>query len=53
MIACDPWEIVFDDQLGEDHVGLNILHCLSNVVTIMAIWKWSISQTILDGYSPR
>jgi hypothetical protein len=53
VITGDPWEIVFDDWLGEDHVGLNIFHCLSNVVTTMTIWKWSLSQTILDGSFPR
>jgi hypothetical protein len=32
-------------------LGLNILHCPSNVVVVMTIWKWSLSQTNLDGYS--
>jgi hypothetical protein len=34
-------------------LGLNILHYPSNVVVVMTIWKWSLSQTILDGYSLR
>jgi hypothetical protein len=34
-------------------LGLNILHCPSNVVAVMTIWKWSLSQTILDGHSLR
>jgi len=34
-------------------LGLNILHCPSNVVAVMTIWKWSLFQTILDGYSLR
>jgi hypothetical protein len=50
VITCDPRKVVFDDQFGEDHVGLNILYCLNNVSVVMIIWKWSLSQTILDGY---
>jgi hypothetical protein len=34
-------------------LGLNILHCPSNVVVVMTIWKWSLFQTNLDGYSLR
>ncbi len=34
-------------------LGLNILHCPSNILVVMIIWKWSLSQTILDGYSLR
>ncbi len=36
---------------GEDHVGLNILYFLNNISIVMLIWKWPLSQTILDGYS--
>jgi hypothetical protein len=39
VIACDPKEIVFDNQLSEDHVGVSIFYCPSNVSTIMTIWK--------------
>jgi hypothetical protein len=27
VITCDPREIIFDNKLGEDHVGMNILYC--------------------------
>jgi hypothetical protein len=42
VIACDPNEVVLDNQLGEDHVGLSILYCSNNVSTIMIIWKWPL-----------
>jgi hypothetical protein len=28
VIACDPKEAILDDQLGKDHVGLNVLYLL-------------------------
>jgi hypothetical protein len=28
VITCDPKEAILDDQLGKDHVGLNILYLL-------------------------
>jgi hypothetical protein len=37
VITCDPKEAVLDNQLGEDHVGLNILYCPKDVSTIMTI----------------
>jgi hypothetical protein len=51
VIACDPREVIFDNQLGEDHVGVSILYCLTNVSTIMTIWKLPLVQKIVDGYS--
>jgi len=51
VIAFNLMEVVFDDQLGEDHVGLRILYCLGIVLVIMMIWKWPLSQTIFNGYS--
>jgi hypothetical protein len=53
VIACDPREVVFDNKLGEDHVGVSILYCPNNVSAIMTIWKWPLVQTIVDGYSLR
>ncbi len=53
VIACDPKEAVFDNQLGEDHVGVNILYCPNNISMIMISWKWSLAQTIMDVYSLR
>jgi len=32
---------------------MNILYCLNNVLVVMTIWKWSLAQTIVDGYSLR
>jgi hypothetical protein len=37
MIACDPMEVVLDDQFGEDHVGLCILYCPGIVSMVMTI----------------
>jgi hypothetical protein len=34
-------------------VGVSILYCPNNVSTVMIIWKWSLAQTILNGYSLR
>ncbi len=53
VITSNPKEAVLDNQLGEDHVGLNILYCPNNVLVIMIIWKWPLSQTILDGFILR
>jgi hypothetical protein len=43
-------EVIFDDQLGEDHVGFCIPYCLNIVSIVMMIWKWSLFRTILDSY---
>jgi hypothetical protein len=50
VVACDPHEAIFDDRLGEDHVGLCILYFLAIMSTMMTIWKWLLVQTILDGH---
>jgi len=50
QVACDPHEAIFDDQLGEDHVGLYILYFLAIMSIVMTIWNWLLVQTILDGY---
>ncbi len=47
-VACDPREIVLDDLLGEDHVGLCILYCLATMLIVMTIRP--LAQIILDGY---
>ncbi len=51
VIAYDPRKAIFNNQLGENHVGVNLLYCPSNVLVVMTICKWSLAQTILDGYS--
>ncbi len=53
VIACNLWEVVLDNQLGEDHVGVSILYCPNNVSMVMTIWKWLLAQMIVDGYSFR
>ncbi len=53
VIAYDLKEAIRDNQLGEDHVRMNKLYCLNNVSIVMTIWKWSLVQTIVDGYSLR
>jgi hypothetical protein len=39
VIAFNPMKVVFDDRIGEDHVGLCIFYCFGIVSTIMTIWK--------------
>jgi hypothetical protein len=51
VIACDPRKVVFDIQLGEDHVRVSILYCPNNILMVVTIWKWPLAQTIMDGYS--
>ncbi len=53
VITCDPREIIIDNQLGEDHIKMNILYRSNNISAIMTIWKWLLAQTIVDGYSLR
>jgi hypothetical protein len=36
-------EVVFDDDLGEDHVGFLIFYCLDDVLVVMDIWRWPLS----------
>jgi hypothetical protein len=50
VVVCDSLEVVIDDRLGEEHVGLCILSCLAIVSIMMTIWKWPLAQIILDGY---
>jgi hypothetical protein len=51
VIVSDPREAILDNQLGEDHVGVNVLYCLNNISAVMTIWKWLLAQTIVDGHS--
>jgi hypothetical protein len=50
IIACDLRELVLDDDLGETNVGVTILNCPNDRSQIMSIWRWPLSQTILDGH---
>lgn len=43
VIACDPREVVLNDDLGEDHFELFILYCRNDKSTIMSIRKWPLS----------
>jgi hypothetical protein len=49
VVACDPHEIIFNDWLGEDHVGLCILYSLI-ILAMTTIWKWLLDQIIFYGY---
>jgi hypothetical protein len=44
-------EVILDDILGEDHVGLTILYYPQNISGVMTIWKWPLIQTIINGNS--
>jgi hypothetical protein len=46
VITCDPRGVVLDNQLGEDHVEMNILYYPNNVSTVMKFRRWSLAQTI-------
>jgi hypothetical protein len=50
VIACDPREVVFSDDLG-DHVGILILYCPNDILVVVSIWRWSLSQMIFRGHS--
>jgi hypothetical protein len=43
LIACDPREVMFNDDLGEDHVGIFILFCPYDISAVMSIWRWQLS----------
>jgi len=43
VVACNPQEVVLDDRLGKDHVGLCILYCPMTMSTVMTIWKWLLA----------
>ncbi len=43
VIACGPREVALDNQLGEDHVGVNILYSPDNILMVVTIWKWLLA----------
>jgi hypothetical protein len=49
--ACDPKEVVLDEDLGETNVGVTILSYPRDITKVISIWRWLLSQTILNGYS--
>jgi hypothetical protein len=51
VIICHPWDAILDNRFSEDHAGLCIFYFLNNISITMTIWKWSLLQTTLDGYS--
>jgi hypothetical protein len=51
VIAWDPKEAIFYNQLSEDHIRVSILYCPNNILVIMVIWKWPLVQTVVDVYS--
>jgi len=42
VIAYDPREVVLDNWLDEDYVGMSILYCLNNISAVMTICKWPL-----------
>ncbi len=53
VIACDLKEVVLNNQLGKDHVRVNIFYYANNISMVITIWKWPLAQTIVDRYSLR
>jgi hypothetical protein len=49
--ACDPKEVVLDENLGEIIIGVTILSYPRDITEVMPIWRWLLSQTILNGHS--
>jgi len=37
VIACDPKQVVLDNQLNEDYVGVSIFYYPNNVSVVMTI----------------
>jgi hypothetical protein len=50
IVTCDPKEHILDNNPGEIDVGVMILSCANDRSQIMLIWRWPLSQTILDGH---
>jgi hypothetical protein len=50
IVACDPKEPILDNNPNEIDVGVIILSCANDRSQIMSIWRWPLSQTILDGH---
>jgi len=41
--ACDPKELVLDEDLGETDVGVTILNYPHDIAQVMSIWRWLLS----------
>ncbi len=50
-MAFDLREVILDNILKDDHVNLTIFYCLGDISTIMTIWKWSLVQITMEGFS--
>ncbi len=50
IVTYDPREPILDDNPGETNVGVIIFNYLKDQSQIISIWRWSLSQTILDGH---
>ncbi len=50
IVTCDPKKLILDNNLGEIDVGVTILSCANDRSQIMSIWRWPLSQTIIDGH---
>jgi hypothetical protein len=43
-------EPIFYEDLGKNHAKVITLNCPNHKSQIMIIWRWPLSQTILDGH---
>jgi hypothetical protein len=50
-MASDLNEVILDNILKNDHVSLTIFYYLGDISTIMIIWKWSLIETTMEGFS--
>ncbi len=50
-MASNPREAILDDILGDDHIGLTILYYPEDILEVMTIWKWPLTQTTMEGFS--
>jgi len=51
VMASNLREVILENILGDDHVGLTILYCPRNISMVITIWKWSLVQTTVEGFS--
>ncbi len=43
VMLFDRREVILDQIVGHDHVGLTIFYCLGDILMVMTIWKWLIT----------
>jgi hypothetical protein len=50
IVISNPRELILDEDLGKTNVGVTILRCENDKTQIMSIWRWPLSQIVLDGH---